>query len=284
MENNFIDINKLHLCTARLSNIPPTESDMEKYRKHQEWLKKEGKREVIICCKNTIEVIRTIAELGITQREFDILKNSLHGHPLDRFGRNKFKDKATREIDLDKLINEVFEIASLFERKDVEEYFINNFYSLVQKENPQPRSAITLAKFNKKWKQKIADRDNIQNEVKQESIGIQVINNQNNMKIDNLNISGGNQQFADVINNNNSTEFNEVDTKIISLINEYAPTSESKENLYASLTSIKNIEESELEKKKSGNRLKTFLDTITTEGGKQLVKEIFEKGGDYFFQ
>ncbi len=100
------------------------------------------------------------------------------------------------------------------------------------------------------------------------------------MKIQKQNIFGGNQQFADSIINE-SKILNEVDRKFLQLIHENAPSLEERNDLVESLENIKSIDSSKIDKEKSGGVLRKFMDSIATEGGKQLVRDIAENGADY---
>lgn len=128
---------------------------------------------------------------------------------------------------------------------------------------------------------KLAEKDTI---VQNQVIGSQshFISNQktNNMKIENQNIYGGNQQFADLIINSNNN-LDEVDRSFIELIHENVPTPEERQKLINELSNIKDSGSSEEEKRKSGGVLKKFLDSVVSESGKQIIKEVFEKGGEY---
>lgn len=103
--------------------------------------------------------------------------------------------------------------------------------------------------------------------------------NEGNMKINNQNIFGGNQQFADLIINQSSI-LDETDTRFIKLINENTDSIEEKKALITNLEKIKSDEISKEEKNISGGILKKFLDSIVSESGKQLIKEIVEHGGE----
>ena len=118
---------------------------------------------------------------------------------------------------------------------------------------------------------------------KKDYSGIIIVQNQqnlNDMKIENQNIYGGNQQFADLIINK-SHILNETDTKFLQLIHENTSSPEERQALVESLENIKSSDTQIDEKKKSGGFLRKFLDSIATEGGKQLVKEIFKTGTAY---
>ena len=48
-----------------------------------------------------------------------------------------------------------------------------------------------------------------------------------------------------------------------------------------SLETVKTPEKPEEEKKKSGSVLRKFFDSVITEGGKQVVKDLAENGAEY---
>ncbi len=101
------------------------------------------------------------------------------------------------------------------------------------------------------------------------------------MEIKNQNIYGGNQQFADLIINN-SRILDESDSKFLQLIHENTSSPEERKALIESLEDVKSPEANTEEKKKSGGVLRKFMDSIATEGGKQLVKELVENGAEYW--
>ncbi len=100
------------------------------------------------------------------------------------------------------------------------------------------------------------------------------------MKIQNQNIYSGNQQFADLIINQSSV-FDESDVKFLELIHKNTDTAEERKKLVESLEFIKSDQVDENEKKVAGGLLKKFLGTGVAETSKQIVKEIFEYGGEY---
>ena len=100
------------------------------------------------------------------------------------------------------------------------------------------------------------------------------------MKIENLNIHGGNQQFADTIINS-SNNLDETDKDLIQLIHNNVTTPEARKLLLESLDTIKSSDATEAVKKKSGSSLKKFFDSVATEGGKQVVKELIENGPEF---
>lgn len=100
------------------------------------------------------------------------------------------------------------------------------------------------------------------------------------MKIENQNIYGGNQQFADLIINK-SQILDDTDSNFLRLINENTNSIEDKKALIKSLEDVKSLDTAVEDKKKSGGILKKFFDSVASEGGKQLVKEVIENGGEY---
>jgi hypothetical protein len=100
------------------------------------------------------------------------------------------------------------------------------------------------------------------------------------MKIENQNIYGGRQQFADTIINNSPT-LDETDARFLKLIHDNTHSDEERQQLVQSLENVKAEDTDEAEKKKSGGLLKKFLESGVSETSKQIVKEIFESGADY---
>ncbi len=101
------------------------------------------------------------------------------------------------------------------------------------------------------------------------------------MKIDNLNIYGGQIQFADMILNNSSI-LDQTDSKFLQLIHEHTESPIERAELVKNLEKIKSESESEPIKKKAGDSLKEiFKNEAVKESTKILVKEIFEQGAAY---
>lgn len=101
------------------------------------------------------------------------------------------------------------------------------------------------------------------------------------MEIINQNIYGGNQQFADLIINE-SKILDKTDADFLNLIHKNTSSEEERKILVESLETIKSDKIEDKEKKKLGGILKKFVDSIVTEGGKQLVKELAENGAEYW--
>lgn len=101
------------------------------------------------------------------------------------------------------------------------------------------------------------------------------------MKINNQNIYGGNQQFADLIINK-SQLLDETDSRFLQLIYENTSSPEERKALVENLENVKSFEIPIEEKKKSGGILRKFVDSIATESGKLLVKELVENGAEYW--
>jgi hypothetical protein len=154
MKNSQIHLSpsSFHVTTPTLTSIPPKPSEVQREKDYHNWLRENEKREILVCCNSTANIIKGALEIGINQNELNVLKSVLHLHPYDRFGGNKFRVDKQIEVDVDSLIEEIVEISTHFS-DEIQTYFLENFYDLVQKENPQSSWAVTLAKFNKKWKE-----------------------------------------------------------------------------------------------------------------------------------
>lgn len=155
-----VDIHKIHISTPRLMGIPPNEIELKKEKEFKEKLRNEGKTELVVCCNNTRDFILGAIKLGIITKELNILIETLHGHPLDRFQENKYMNKEGSKIDLNSLVEEIFEISTFFKTKEVQLYFINEFYKLVQTQNTHSEWIITLERFNRKWQEQILTKKN----------------------------------------------------------------------------------------------------------------------------
>lgn len=109
------------------------------------------------------------------------------------------KKKEKGEIDLDSLIEEVFEISTFLDSPKVSKYFLEEFFQLVQKENTHPAWAITLERFNKKWLNKLEERNTSKTN-----------HHQMNEKEKSINITGSNNQI-NVDSSGNSLKINSED-------------------------------------------------------------------------
>jgi len=97
------------------------------------------------------------------------------------------------------------------------------------------------------------------------------------MKIENQNIYGGNQQYADIIING-SNHLSDTDRRLIELIYENTEDEEERKALLASLETVRSRDAKEEDKKKAKSLWKQFRDSMVTESGKQIVKELIEGG------
>lgn len=100
------------------------------------------------------------------------------------------------------------------------------------------------------------------------------------MKIKNIKIVGGSQQFADTIINN-SSQLSATEKSLLELIHSNTNSEEERAVLIKSLETVKDSESDIQEKKKSGSFLKKFLESTTNEAGKQIIKELIEQGVNY---
>jgi hypothetical protein len=151
-QNQTVKPETVYLNTPTLLSIPPKEEELNRLEKHKDWLRKNNKKEIILCCNNIRNFIQGAINIGLTESELKILKEALHLHPYDRFGGNKFRIEGKIEVNVDSLVKEVLEISTLFSEK-IQKYFLGEFYSLVQNENKNPAWEITLGKFNRKWEE-----------------------------------------------------------------------------------------------------------------------------------
>lgn len=97
------------------------------------------------------------------------------------------------------------------------------------------------------------------------------------MKIKNQNIYGGNQQYADIIING-SDHLSETDRQLIELIYKHTESEADRKALLANLETIRSTDAKEEDKKKAKSLWKQFRDSMVTESGKQIVKELIEGG------
>jgi len=163
---------KIQNSTPRLMTTPSEESSAKRETEFKDKISLNSDFEFNICCDKTRNFIQGAIDQGISTREFNILKESLDQHPLDRFARNKYEDLHNETIDFESLVNEIFEIASFFDSSDLSKYFLKEIYNLVQEENNHPDWALTLERFNKKWKKKSNEVQNSEKDGAEEKIKI----------------------------------------------------------------------------------------------------------------
>lgn len=99
------------------------------------------------------------------------------------------------------------------------------------------------------------------------------------MKIENLNIHGGHQNFADIIIQS-VENIDDADREIVELIHKEVPDKEERLELIKSLSDVKDPDKSESEKKGGAKALKSFFDSLISESGKQIAQEFIERGGE----
>ena len=99
------------------------------------------------------------------------------------------------------------------------------------------------------------------------------------MKIENLNVFGGNQQFADTIINSFPT-IDENDRQILEIIRGNCDLPDRQIELVKLIEKLRSPDVSDAEKKKSGTILKKFFDSIVSETGKFAVKGFLSSGSE----
>lgn len=97
------------------------------------------------------------------------------------------------------------------------------------------------------------------------------------MNINNLNITGGKQQFADLIINQ-SEKLSEADRQFIELIDNNVASEEEKAQLIQSLEVVKDEKVEDADKSYSKGLLKKFLESGVGEAGKEIAKSILTSG------
>ena len=97
------------------------------------------------------------------------------------------------------------------------------------------------------------------------------------MKIKNIKITGGNQQFADKIINN-SNQLSDDEKTLVDFIIKNTSDEERQAALIKNLEVLKDPKQQVEKKKNAGSVLKSFLESTSNEAGKLLVKELFDKG------
>ncbi len=151
MDDKIIDINDFEVSTPILMSIPPKPSELDARQKYYLRLQELGKKEILVCCSKTKQVVIKLLEEKITENDLNIILETLKQHPYDRFGGNKFFNKDENSLNIDALIDEVFEISALLSNNEISKLFLSEFYNLVQVENKNSYWTIALSRFNKKW-------------------------------------------------------------------------------------------------------------------------------------
>lgn len=100
------------------------------------------------------------------------------------------------------------------------------------------------------------------------------------MKIENQNIYGGNQQFAEYIINTSSI-IGEQEKKLLELINEIAVSEDEKHKVVSYLEQVKSADTEPKAKSVAKDALKKFFDAGIEESGKAIFLEIVKQAGPY---
>lgn len=151
---------------------------------------------------------------------------------------------------------------------------VNRYLAGMSREAVMPGTLVDYFKFSTAGNQIVADDLS-------KILIPQIINfhhhHSHKMNIQNLNIYGGNQQFATTIINN-SRYLSEADTGILELINRNVPTEEGKAELIKSLEAINSPDKSEEEKGEAKSLLRKFIQDGVGEAGKEVAKGLLSGG------
>jgi len=101
------------------------------------------------------------------------------------------------------------------------------------------------------------------------------------MKINKLNIHGGQQQFADIIINSKENNLEETDRKFIKLIHDNTSSKEERNLLLESLIISKDEEQPKEKISKAKELLNDFVKSSVGEAGKSIVRELIESGATF---
>lgn len=108
---------------------------------------------VSFCCNLTEEIIRGALKFGMSQNDYEVFTDTFNLHYITGFGGSIFENKnLPDEIDIPKLITEIFNRVELIEDERLKSYFLDQIYLDIQNQNEG--WGITLVKFNKQFKDK----------------------------------------------------------------------------------------------------------------------------------
>ena len=181
MENSKIDAllnaNKFHIDTFHLMSIPPKKEELKKEQEFQEWLRIEGKKLISVCCPGTANILKQAFEVGITETDLHLFKNSFHKHPLTRFGGNKFRIGNKLEINIDLLLDEIFETSVFFSSDKLCRFFLDSIHDDIQRENKNPLWIKELLKFNRRFNERRGEFENFFNSNNKDQLSKALISN-----------------------------------------------------------------------------------------------------------
>lgn len=88
------------------------------------------------CCPSTTRIMKTLVqEFDVTQAQVRIFENFFHLHPYTNLDLgNPFRNKETMELDFEKLLLKIFQVADLFEN-EIKDYFIASVLADGEQEN-----------------------------------------------------------------------------------------------------------------------------------------------------
>lgn len=116
--------------------------------------KSEGKRVVNVCCQRTKDILTGALYFGLSKTEFDFFKRIFNEHKLTTFGTCGYRIGKTVDVDVNALVDDIFEKASLFDRPKLKEYFLDAIYQDMYPSNTNPGWSVALMKFNKVFEEK----------------------------------------------------------------------------------------------------------------------------------
>ncbi len=108
------------------------------------------------CCTDCTNIIQQAITLGATDTDIHIISECFYQHPLSDFANSHhFNASHSLEIDLSKLINEIFESASLLSNLELKDHFLTSIVADVKKRNHPSNWARALVKFDQLYNLKI---------------------------------------------------------------------------------------------------------------------------------
>jgi hypothetical protein len=142
--------------------MPPTEAYLkaneERHLLHQK-MRQEGKHLIQVCCQpHSGEIIKGALKIGLTVTELDVFLENFNQHYFADLGRNPHYNSETGVLNVDVLIDEIFEIASLFSNPALQDYFIQSAVKEVQSRN-NSFWATNILRFNKRFAERMESRN-----------------------------------------------------------------------------------------------------------------------------
>jgi len=159
METNdrFLTENDCFIYEVGLSGIPPTEADLRRNEERHLLLqnkRQEGKHLIRVYGRHSREIIEGALGIGLTVAELNVFLDNFNQNYFSDLGRSPHYNFERDVLNADALIDEIFEIASLFSNPALQDFFIQSAVKEVRSNN-NSTWATNLLRFNKRFAERM---------------------------------------------------------------------------------------------------------------------------------